>query len=70
MEGEFLACQAASPAWEFLGCPGFPTGEFPEAYDQSAIGTHLGFIWRTEEHGISAYDWTWLLDFADKAYKG
>jgi hypothetical protein len=68
-KGSFLSCQAASPAWEFLGCPGLPKVDYPEAYDEQAIGSHLGFVWRTEEHGISAYDWTWLLDFADKAYK-
>lgn len=62
-KGEFLACKAASRAWEFLGYPGLPDVSWPDYYDTSAIGPRLGYVRRTEEHGISAVDWTWLLDF-------
>ena len=62
--GEFLACKAASPVWEFLGRPGLPEGNFPANYDTSLIGPALGYVRRGGEHGISGYDWLWLLDFA------
>ena len=63
-EGEFLACRAASPAWELFGLPGLPKVESPEPYDTSAVGKYLGYYRRTEEHGIAAYDWWRLLNFA------
>jgi len=68
-EGEFLACQAAAPAWKFLGKPGLPTDKWPEPYEETAIGSHIGYVMRTEAHGIAACDWSWLLDFADQAYQ-
>ena len=68
-KGEFLAARAASPAWEFLGVPGLPRVTFPEYYDESAIGPYLGYVRRTEDHGISGYDWNWTLNFADAAWK-
>lgn len=66
--GEYLACRAASLAWEFLGKPGLPAGGFPENYSEAAIGSHLGYARRGGSHGISGYDWKWLLDFADRAF--
>ena len=65
--GEYLAAKAASPAWEFLGRNGLPKGEFPENYDTSLIGESLGYVRRGGQHGISAIDWIWALDFADRA---
>ena len=67
--GEFLACKAASPVWEFLGKPGLPAGDFPANYDTSRIGPALGYVRRGGEHGISGYDWLWLLDFADGCFR-
>ena len=66
--GEYLACRAASPAWEFLGLPGMPGKGNPAQYSTEAIGPYLGYVWRTEQHGLSAYDWKWMLDFADQAF--
>ena len=63
-EGEYLACRAASPAWEFLGRPGMPEVPFPEDYDTSAVGEFLGYYRRTENHGIAAFDWWQMLKFA------
>ena len=37
----------------------------PFPFDTSAIGKDLGYVRRTQNHGISAYDWMWMLDFAD-----
>jgi len=66
--GEFAACRAASAAWEFLGRAGLPDVPFPKCYDTSAVGPCLGYVRRTEAHGISAQDWTWTMDFADVAF--
>lgn len=64
-KGEFLAVKAASLVWTFLGKGALPSVPWPDAYDESAIGRDLGYVYRTEEHGISAYDWTWMMNFAD-----
>jgi len=68
-KGEWLSCRAASPAWEFLGKEGLPKGDFPENYDTSRIGPSFGYVRRGGDHGISGYDWLWMLDFADRALK-
>ena len=68
-KGEFLSCRAASAAWEFLGLPGLPAGDFPANYDTGRVGTHLGYVRRGGQHGITGYDWMWTLDFADRAFK-
>ena len=67
-KGEWLSCRAASPAWEFLGLPGLPKVEEPECFSTAAIGPCLGYVRRTGQHGISGWDWNWLLDFADRVY--
>jgi len=68
-EGEYLAVKAASPVWELLKGEGMPKVSWPDDYDTSAIGKYLGYVRRSEEHGISAHDWMWTLDFADKAFE-
>lgn len=68
-KGEFLSLQAASPVWEMLGRGGLPKVSWPDDYDTSAIGDHLGYVRRDQLHGISAQDWTWMLDFADLNFK-
>ncbi len=67
-KGEFLSCRAASAAWEFLGLPGLPAGDFPDNYDTGRIGAYLGYVRRGGRHGISGYDWMWMLNFADSAF--
>lgn len=67
-KGEWLACVAASPAWEFLGRPGLPKGDFPANFDTRCIGPYLGYVRRGGQHGMTGYDWNWLLDFADRAF--
>ena len=67
-EGEFLSVQAASPVWELLRGEGLPKVSWPADYDTSAIGRWLGYVRRTEEHGISGYDWNWTMNFADKVF--
>lgn len=67
--GDFLCLKAASPVWEFLGVPGLPDVEWPDDGDASAVGSHLAYIRRSGEHGLSDIDWTWLLDFAGSALR-
>lgn len=67
-KGEFLSCRAASPAWELHGLPGLPPGEFPPPYDTSRVGPRLGYVRRGGAHGLSALDWAWALDFAERAF--
>jgi hypothetical protein len=64
-EGEYLSVKAASPVWKMLGKSGMPDVAFPAEFCTSAIGKHLGYVRRSQNHGISGYDWTWMMDFAD-----
>ncbi len=68
-KGEFLACRAAAPAWEFLGRSGLPQGGFPANYDTSLIGRWFGYVRRGGEHGISGSDWLWMMDFSDRVFR-
>jgi len=68
-EGEYLACRAASPVWTFLGRQGLPDRPYPADYDTSCIGRDLGYVRRDLWHGLCAYDWNWLLDFADGQFR-
>lgn len=67
-KGEFLSIQAASPVWEMLGKKGLPQVSWPDDYDTSAIGETIGYVRRDLEHGHSAIDWTWMMDFADHLF--
>ncbi len=67
-EGEYLAVKAASPVWTFLGKGGMPDVAWPAVYDTSAIGRDLGYVHRNQGHGISGYDWHWMMDFADGVF--
>jgi hypothetical protein len=68
-EGEYLSVKAASPVWKFLGKSGMPDVAWPDDFDTSAVGRDLGYVRRSQNHGISAYDWMWLMDFADGVFK-
>lgn len=62
-EGEYLACKAASSAWEICGKPGFPQVPYPADFETSAIGEYLGYYRRSEGHGIADFDWLMLMRF-------
>ena len=64
-EGEFLACKAASPAWEICGKDPFPNVSFPKDFDTSAIGRYLGYYHRSQGHGVAYFDWLQFMRFAD-----
>lgn len=67
-ESEFLCLKAASPVWEFLGKEGLPAVEWPGDYDTKAIGPVLGYVRRDLDHGLSAVDWEWSLNFASRVF--
>ena len=68
-KGEYLACRAAAPVWAFLGRGTMPDVPYPDNYSTAGIGESFGYVRRSEQHGISAYDWMWMLDFADREFK-
>ena len=68
-KGEYLACRAAAPVWAFLGRGTMPDVPYPDNYCTSGIGESFGYVRRSEQHGIAAHDWMWLLDFADREFK-
>lgn len=67
-KGEYLALKAASPVWTFLGAEGMPDVDYPEIYDKSAVGNTVAYYRRDNDHGISAIDWVWMLEFAEKYF--
>ena len=66
-KGEWLSVCAASPVWTLFGRGGL-SGGLPDSYDTSAIGAYLGYVRRTEAHGLAAVDWMWTMDFADGVF--
>jgi len=65
--GEFLSAKYASAVYELLGSEGLPTKEMPEI-NQPVMGT-IGYHIRSGKHGLTLYDWTQYLKFADKFFK-
>lgn len=40
-------------------------------YDQKTFAYAGVFeLWRPRNHGISGYDWNWMLNFADRQFRG
>ena len=63
---EYLACRAASPAWELLGEPGFLAPDrLPEGGDCFADGK-VGYHLRTGTHFLSRKDWNRYIEFIKK----
>ena len=67
-KGEYLSVKAASPVWEMFYGKGMPKVDYPDEFSTAAIGERLGYVRRSENHGISAYDWMWMMDFADGVF--
>lgn len=63
---EYLACAAASPAWEVNGVDGFiHPDKMPEHWDRFAKG-NLGYHLRPGDHFLSRHDWVRYVDFLKK----
>ncbi len=67
-KGEYLACRAAAPVWAFLGRGTMPDVPYPDNYSTAGIGKSFGYVRRSEQHGIAAHDWMWMIDFADREF--
>lgn len=63
-KGEFLAAQAASPAYELYGKKGLTGTEFP-GLDRPVGSGQVRYHVRSGKHEITAFDWTQYLNFAD-----
>jgi hypothetical protein len=64
--GEFLAAQAASPAYELFGKKGLAGEEHPPL--DTPLLRDLGFHEHTGRHAILASDWKVFIDFADQHF--
>ena len=67
-KGEWLSCRAASSAWELLGKRGLSADEWPDDFSTAAMKGDIAYVRRPGTHGISGYDWMWMLDFADASW--
>ena len=65
--GEFLAAQAASPAWALFGKKGLADDAMP-GLDQPLL-RDIAFSEHTGRHAILPGDWKYFLDFADTQLK-
>jgi hypothetical protein len=65
--GEFLSCLHASPAYHLFGSEGLLVESMPEV-NCPTMGT-IGYHIRPGGHDITAIDWAYYLDFADKHLK-
>jgi len=64
--GEFLAAQAADPVYALLGRSGLGGVAMPAT--NQPVGDSVAYHIRTGPHGITAYDWSCYLDFADRHF--
>jgi dienelactone hydrolase len=67
--GEFLAAQAASPAYELLGRGGLGKNSAMPGLNEPLLGDGLAYHIREGEHTYSLYDWECHMDMADREFK-
>jgi hypothetical protein len=65
--GEFLALEAASPAYELFGIPSLKGVQWP-APNHPVIRGRQGYHVRTGKHDINAYDWQQYIAFARRMW--
>ena len=65
--GEFLSLVGAEPVYTLYGVPGLGVAEMPPV--STSVGETLGYHVRTGKHALTAYDWEFYLDFADRHLK-
>lgn len=66
--GEFLSARGADPVYRLLGTSGLPVKAMPPL-DHPVHGT-IGYHVRSGGHGVTDFDWTQYMDFADKHMRG
>lgn len=64
-EGEFLSCVYAEPVYELFGKNGLGVEHLPPL-DTPLHDGQIGYHIRSGGHDITAADWKWYLDFADR----
>ncbi len=65
--GEFMALEAASPAYELFGIPSLKGVPWPGA-NRPVIRGRQGYHMRTGKHDINAYDWQQYIAFARRMW--
>jgi hypothetical protein len=65
--GQFLAEVNATPVYQLFGEQGLALDEMPGP--DEAIHHRLAFHYRSGKHGVTAYDWSQYLRFADDFFK-
>ena len=66
-QAEFLGALAASLAWELLGQRGLNSHNWPQT-DVPLAQNRVGYHRRSGGHGLTAYDWERVMDFADRQW--
>lgn len=64
--GEFLSAVHASPVYNLFGSTGLGTDKMPKP--NQSIQNDIGYHIRKGKHDITAMDWNFYLDFADKHF--
>ena len=62
--GSFLAARNADPAYELFGMVGLQVNDLP--LTDTPVGDLIGFHLSEGEHGLTNYDWTQFLGFAER----
>ncbi len=66
-EGEFLAAQAASEVYQWLGKDSLIGASMPD--ENHLLNQTVGYHIRPGKHGIGIADWTVFMDFANRQWK-
>ncbi len=64
-EGEFLSGVHAGPVYKLFGLAGLESNVWPKP-ESPLHGGSIGYHLRTGKHGLTEYDWSCYMDFADK----
>lgn len=65
--GEFLAALNAEPVYRLYDRPGLNASDQPPLHQ--SIGQFIGYHIRAGKHGLTATDWAYYLDFADRHFQ-
>ena len=65
-KGSFLSGKFAQPVYDLFGEKGLGVEEMPPL--ETPVGDFIGFHMRPGGHGLTEYDWTQFLNFADKHF--